>query len=579
MVTCLALVSANPPSRRHATLARAAVALLAVVLYAGTLGHGFVYDDDLVVRSHTIVREQRFLRAFTTPYHSDASQTVETGLYRPLPILSFALQYALHDGRPAAYHAANVALHAIVSLLVLELALALGVPLAAAAGAGMLFAAHPVHVEAVAGIAGRAELLSAGFYLAALIVYIRRSSAAGRMTTALLIFLALLCKETAVTFPAAACGYSLLFRREKMLASAAAVVAPIAAYLVLRQAVLGALLVPAASMTFVENPLVGLGLVSRLATAVAICGRYAVLLVAPVRLSPDWGFAQLTPVSSPFDTGFLPGLATLGAACALFAATYRRRRVIAYLLLLLAVSYSIVSNTVVLIGIGMAERLLYLPSAAFCIAVALAIAWGAGRFGARIALALAAVLLVAAGARTVAAAATWRDDFTLFSAAETAAPRSVKILGNLAVELIAQGRLDEAKTRLTRAAALAPDHVLTRINLAGVLLKTGDLDGAEAEVAAALRLEPDHPVGLAQLGAILRKRGALREAEDALRRAVAANPRFVGARLDLASLLIVRQAWDEAERELREVLAIEPASAAAQKGLAIVAERRAAAAR
>lgn len=588
MVTWRALVSEPRPLRRNVMAARAAVVLLAAILYAGTLGHGFVYDDEIVAQTQKIVRTHRYLEAFTTPYHQGADQRVATGLYRPLTILTFAIQHELHDGRPLAFHAANIVLHAIASLLVLELAMALAVPFAAATGAALLFTAHPVHVEAVAGIAGRAEVLSAVFYLSALLAYVRSRVLSGRLATAGLLFLSLLSKETAVTFPAAALAWELLIRRDaktsigaflkghrrELVAGGAAVVVPIAIYLIIRRAVLGALLVPLGSLTVVENPLAGLGLAARLATAAALCWRYVVLLVAPLRLSPDWGFAQFTPVASPLDPGFLLGVAALCAGAVLFAVTCRRNRAAAYALVLGAASYSIVSNTAVLIGIGMAERLLYLPSVAFCILVALAFPLAARRIGNRLAVIVAAVLLLAAGARTVAAAATWRNDFTLFSAAETAAPRSIKVLGNLAVEFTARGQLDEARARLLRAVALAPDHVVTRINLAGVLLKLSDLDGALAQVREALRLAPKHPVALAQLGAILRKRGALHDAEAALRLAVEADPSFLSARLDLAGLLIGREAWDEAEQQLKSVLALDAASEPAKRGLAIIAERR-----
>jgi len=572
-------------------VARAAVVAVAIGLYLGTLGHGFTFDDASVVQSQEIVRSHRFLDAFTTPYHTDAASSAGTGLYRPLTILSFAVQDALHHGRPMAFHAANVALHAVAALCVLELALALSLPLMAASGAALLFAAHPVHVEAVAGIAGRAELSSAVFYLAALLAYAKREDVAGRVGTAALLFLSLLCKETAVTFPAAAGAWELLVRRDagvpvsayvkarrrELVYGAVAVLVPIAAYLVIRHAVLGAMLVPASSITRIENPAIGLGLAGRLATAVAFAGKYAVLLVAPVRLSPDWGFAELAPVHSVLDPGFLLGAAALIAGTLLFAATYRRHREAAFCLLFGAAGYSLVSNTVIVIGIGVAERLIYLPSAAFCILAALGLQAIASRSGYRPAAGAAAVILVAFAARTVVGARAWRDDLTLFSTAEHAAPRSVKILGNLAVELIARGRWDEARRRLERAVALAPDHVLTQINLSGVLLQMGDLPAAESHDRTALALDPGQPVAWAQLGAIFEKRGQTQEAEGALRKAVDADPRFIAAHMDLARLLAGREAWDDAERELRRVLELDPRSAPARQGLAFVEERRAAA--
>ncbi len=588
MVTCVALDSPPRASGRTRLVVRAAIAVIAVTPYLATLGDGFVFDDDTVIQLQEVVREHRFVEAFTTPYHQGPGPAVATGLYRPLTILSFAAQHALHDGRPFAFHAANVFLHALVSSLVLELALALAMPLIPAAVAAALFAAHPVHAEAVAGITGRAELLCSLFYISALLAYIRLRSAGGRVLTGGLVLLALLSKETAVTFPAAAVAWQFLIQRGEgvpigafvkrngrdLATGAAAAVLPVTVYLLARRIVLGGLLVPAASVSLIENPLVGLPLPARLLSALAVLGRYVMLLVAPVRLSPDWGFAELEPVSSLADPMLLLGAAAaLGAGC-LFVVCLRGRRVVAWELAFGAATYSIVSNTVVTIGVGMAERLAYLPSTAFCLLLASCAAPLARRCGPKVTTLASGAVLIAALARTVAAAGTWRDDFTLFSAAERAAPRSVKVLGNLAVELMARGRLDEARARLERAAALAPDHVLTRINLSGVLLKAGDLAGAEEQIRDALRIEPRQPVALAQLGAILEKRGDRAGAEAALRSAVEIDPTFVLARLDLAGLLIAREAWDDAERELRDVLLRDPRSEAARRGLASIDAHR-----
>jgi tetratricopeptide (TPR) repeat protein len=509
-------------------LLAAIVAVVAIAIYANSLGNGFALDDATVVGENPLVRSHAFLSIFASPYHFGPNQTLPTGLYRPLTTLSFALDHAAGGDRPFGYHAVNVALHAAVSALVLLVAAALRLAPGAALAGALLFVVHPVHAEAVANVAGRAELLAAAFFLAALLVFARgrdrddRSRGSALAATAVLSFLAMLAKEHAITFVAAAAAFELLMRRDpgtplalfvrerkRELARTFAVLSlPVAAYLAIRHAVLGGLLLPSAAVTPIENPAVGLPLLERWATALAAAGRYARLLLYPARLSPDYGFAETAPVRTLSDPWLLTGLACAAALVLGLALAWRRRRLAAFALLLALLPFALVSNLPFTIGTIMAERLLYLPSVGLCLLAGAA--WPAitRRLGRRAATSLGAVLLLALAARTVVANTAWRDDFTLYSRALAAAPRSVRVLGNLAVELATRGRLDEARPLLERAVALAPDFPPNRINLAGVLLKQGELDAAEVEVRHVLDRDPSSAIGRLQLDAILAKRAA-----------------------------------------------------------------------
>uniref|UniRef100_A0A182NEY1 PMT_2 domain-containing protein n=1 Tax=Anopheles dirus TaxID=7168 RepID=A0A182NEY1_9DIPT len=140
------------------------------------------------------------------------------GSYRPLCVASFKLNYLLDGFKPFGYHLVNVLLHSLATGLVVKLARhILPVPGGRSAGpaiAGLLFAAHPIHTEAVAGVVGRADLTGCIFYLLALLAYIRhvrwRQWGDGRQwvalaATVLLAGAAILCKETAVTALVSGC--------------------------------------------------------------------------------------------------------------------------------------------------------------------------------------------------------------------------------------------------------------------------------------------------------------------------------------------------------------------------------------
>ncbi|MBZ5640764.1 MAG: tetratricopeptide repeat protein [Acidobacteriia bacterium] len=514
------------------TLSLAIVVAVAVSVYATSLPNGFVLDDSTVVEQNPLVTSHAFGRILAAPYHYGPRETVPTGLYRPLTTLSFAMEHAAAGLRPLLYHADNVALNAAVSVLVLLTGLALALPPGAALAGALLFAVHPAHSEAVANVSGRAELLAAAFFLLALLAFARGREPDGRVrllalvAAAALSLLAMLSKEHAVTFVGVAAAWEILVRRgpseslpvflrarrAELSRTLLVLLLPVAAYLVLRRAVLGGLLLPPASVTAIENPAAGLPPIARSLAALAAAGRYALVLVFPRVLSPDYGFAETAEVRSPLDPWLLLGLLAAAALAVGLLVAWRRSRAAAFLLLLAALPFAPVSNFPFAIGTIMAERLLYLPSVGLCLLAGAA--WPAlvRQLGRASALALAAVLLVGGSIRTVGANLAWHDEFSLWSRAYDAAPRSVKVLGNLAVELAMRGRLDEARQLLERAVLLAPDFAPNRINLAGVLLKLGNLDAAEAEVRHVLDREPGEPAALLQLGAIRSKRAGVRRA-------------------------------------------------------------------
>ena len=104
------------PSRHHPLL----IAALTLLLYAGTLNNAFVLDDHAAIRDNPIVHRAALSEIFTTDYwsgyHSDRS-----GLYRPLTILSYALQYRLGGDAPFGYHLLNILLHTTTGLLLYRL--------------------------------------------------------------------------------------------------------------------------------------------------------------------------------------------------------------------------------------------------------------------------------------------------------------------------------------------------------------------------------------------------------------------------------------------------------------------------
>ena len=115
---------------------------------------------------------------FTTQYFGGERGTGTA--YRPVLLLSYAVQWWIHGGEPAAFHAVNVLLHGAATLLLARLLLTLGIAPPAALASALLFAVHPIHVEAVTSIVGRGETQAAALVLGYLLLGLRFADRRGQ---------------------------------------------------------------------------------------------------------------------------------------------------------------------------------------------------------------------------------------------------------------------------------------------------------------------------------------------------------------------------------------------------------------
>lgn len=169
-----------PPRRNLLRWGWLLAGAIGLILYAPSIAYDFTLDDVPIVRDNSRIRDLGEPQAYLwTSYWSSPGQNKE---YRPITILSYALTYAVAELNPAAHHGVNVLLHALVCMALWWLiALMFGRPGLATLTA-CLFAMHPIHVEAVAGVVGRAELLSTLGFVGALVcaVHALRAGWSGR---------------------------------------------------------------------------------------------------------------------------------------------------------------------------------------------------------------------------------------------------------------------------------------------------------------------------------------------------------------------------------------------------------------
>lgn len=570
--------------------------LLGAACYLNTLSNGFVYDDVYIVVVNPRVTSpaswrEIWLSDWWRPFDALVEdQPFRDRLYRPLTLWTFRLNYAglgrdTPPTRPEelsawSFHLVNLVLHAAVCGLVWLLARRLTNDTTVAGVAGVLFAVHPVHVEAVAGIVGRAELLAALFLLLGLLALRPAASAPrwGRGLAAAAAFLAaLLSKEHAICYPAlAAVALYVSHRtsplgRRQWLMQLAWLVLPLLIYFPLRYVALEHQLLRSAPTNSLLNPLVDAAPAQRALGTLTVLGHYTRLLLLPARLSSDYGLAVIDPRTGGTAMTVL-GVATAGGLLLGLVGlrALRERRANpgppsaprppggtgALLIVMTLASYALISNTFLLIGVAVAERLLYWPSVPALILVAIGVVglWrrlsdGAGTPQARRLAILGGLVVAVLGVRTVVRNADWASNVALASRDVRAYPDSALLNKGYALALMwlaeeipdplrQAAMLREAEQHLTRALDIHPLYAGALALRARIRTHFRETGAARADAETALLLEPANASALYVLAQLHGDPAGRQARLDALEAAARERPDDRQAQLIWAEALL-----------------------------------------
>ncbi len=525
------------------TIRRAAlaVALAATLVYLPALANRYALDDSSIIENNPAAQSiagavRAFGQSYWPPEH-------EAGLWRPLVILSFAADYQVSGGSTVVLHATNIVLHAAVSAAVVAV-LAPYVSVAGALAGGLVFAVHPVHVEAVANLVGRAELLAALFLLLAVLASrsARARRAAGRssagaealMMTAVL--LGLLSKEHAVI------AVALIWLDETALAARPrlpardylALIALSAAWFLVRRAAEGGV-----GFTSIAPTFFGLDTAGRLSTMLPVVFVVVRLFVWPWDLSPDYHPEVVARLTAPTALGVAGGILLL--ACGLLAlALWRTRRAPALGLLIIGMAWLPTANLLFPTGIVLAERTLYFPSVGLALLAAALFDGAVSRgWGGRTAMLAAPGLLLALfAARTLTRIPDWRSTRALVVSALLAHPESYKVHQSAARVLVRLGRREAAQREYRLALELFDGDPYLSAEAAVNALELGDLAQARRLARRSEALDTRHAVSQQVLARLLLMQDSAAAALGHARRAVALAPRGAeAARMLIASWL------------------------------------------
>ncbi len=586
------------------------------VLYARTLFHEFVWDDRYLVVAPGSPANGPFAEVWTGVFPLGGGF-----YYRPLVLLTYWVENALFGVEPLASHAAQVVLYGLSVAAVFWLARALGdgeSPAGAAAravgpaAAAVLFATHPVHVETVAFISARADLLAGTLSVVAVAAALGATSHGGRSPAAwsalsgASFFAALLCKESALVTPVLSW---LALRTKAARETPSRKIAPLIAQAL---ALGGYLVVRALAADFIKVGDLPWGQPSRVLAAFA---RNVELLFAPIRLR----VYHRLPSGDEGVAAAVWGAIALGVVAVLAIRAWRRSPFLVCALLWIPVSLLPVSGILAIRGAPVAERFLLLPSVGVCLLAAAAVGGlrarrpSEGRLE-RIARILVLTVLVLLAGRAIHRQPVYGSDRTLYEQMIEEYPSLP--LGHLglgilhqesgrpdlavphlerAVELspavaplphqqgeahrwlglayLSLGRITEAIGPLETAADQRPDDAQLRVNLGSAYLQAGRLDDAERVLERALVLSPHLGEVEINLGMVLARRGEHEKALPHFQRGAELLPGQADAHYNLGNAFARLNRPRDAAAAYRRALELAPGHEGARHNLEVVLGR------
>ncbi len=517
----------------------AAVCLFAATLvtYFPVVDHEFLnYDDlQLIVHNPTLTRAPTVSNLLS---HFQARGPADDN-WLPLYWISLQLGFALHGPDAAGFLLTNVLIHAASAVLLSAALRRLSGARWRSAFVAAVFALHPLHVESVAWVAERKDVLAGFFWMLGLYAYARYAerpaSMARYLAVVLYLALGLLCKSTLVSFPVVLLlldvwpldrlrGATARVLLEKVPLLALAAIASVVT--IHSQGTIGGIAV---------REMIGLG--SRLANAIESYWHYLADALWPAGLAALYPHPYLLGPASSADaiTAGALGIALIGSTGLVLAASRKRPYLGVGWLWYLVTLVPMIG----LVQVGLqarADRYMYLPLQGLSIMLAWGVADLVPPARRKLISALAGAVLVALAVVTRLQLEHWRDSIALFARSVAVTERNFYAHERLGYELLELGRAEEARDHYLAAIAIAPRYGPLHYSLGLAHQRAGDRDAAIAACREALRLQPGLVRARGALGLLLLEAGRLAEASRQLRIATLAMPDAIEYREALAEV-------------------------------------------
>lgn len=453
----------------------AGLLIFTFLLYANTLGHGFVLDDPLSLALNTNVTAgiSGIGDIITGSYREN---NFGGQLYRPISLIQFAIEWQITPNSPFIHHFFNVVWYSLTIGLIF-LVVTNWFPnksILISIFTALLFAAHPIHTEVIANIKSRDEIMSLFFILVALLSwhqFIKNGKLMWQVIAVSLYFLALLSKESAITmFPIFGLLAWYIYAKDVKFSFAKGVIflIPVIVLLIIRQSLFGDMEVPKVDM--MDNPIVlADGFAQRLSTSMVILLKYFKLLVYPNPLSSDYSYRVIPMADFGNIAVWISLLIHLGAV--VFAVlNIKKRNFLSLSILGYLMAISLFSQIPIVIGTMFGERLVYLASFWSIVGFIFLLSqyfkdgeniWKANK----VLIAAMTVILFLFSVLTFNRSAAWVNNLTLFTTDAATYPQSVRLNNGAAEEVLKTVDLilDETERNQIFAQAEAFCHQIMKV--------------------------------------------------------------------------------------------------------------------
>lgn len=499
------------------------IIILGFAVYFNSLQGEFIWDDIGVVRDNLHIRSFSNLgKIFTQSIGAGAGD--ESHFYRPVVMATYMLNYYWGRLNVTGYHLGNILLHILTVLSFYWLVCLLFQNRPLAFFAAVIFVVHPVHTEAVAYIADRADIMAALFILLSFIFYIKYIGFQSKGKYVLMLFsfaAALFSKENSIIFPGLLLLYHYIFRKKVNFRAYISICVIAVIYLLLRLTLLKS--AAGAGTAWVST------IPARLPGFFAAVISYIRLLFFPFGLHMEYG-KKLFSVINP--------RVILGICAAVFLLFYAfrqkdKRQLVSFSLGWFFLTLLPVSNLYPL-AFFMSEHWLYLPSMGFCLIIAYLIISFYQRFGCKKAVVLFSLVLIGLFFYlTVNQNNYWSNTENFYKRTLKYAPDSARVYNNLGVVYYGYGKFKEADEHCKKAIELEGNFSNAYSNQGVIYKNMGKYEEAILAYKKAISLDPDYAQAYNNLGVVLRNLGRYQEAIEIYKQALEVDSNYANAYYNL----------------------------------------------
>ena len=542
--------------------------LFSLILNINTLFHDYALDDIVVLTENKFVKEgiQGIPKILNTDYiagYSSEANILAGARYRPLSLISFALEYQIFGANPMISHAINIILFTLLILLLyrfLNKHVLPGRDDSLAYFTILLFIAHPVHTEVIANVKSRDEILVFLLTVIAFILgfkYLKTKRVRFLIFSLTSYFLALLTKETAVTF-ILTLPLSIYFFNKSSISDSLRITFPyllvFAGYMLLRYVVVGFAAYPVNDVT--NSPYLYASTMKAFATKVYVVFKYISLCILPLHLSTEYGYNQI-PYVGIGSLKFIFSAIIIFLMILVGIKNLKKRSLVSFAILFFFATLSVGTNFLFDLGAPMAERILFQPSLAFCLLFALLIL-KLDDFSRLTATTLLFLTIILFSVKAIARNREWKNNETLFLSDVETSANSARINLYACEQYIIKANktddpnlrneyLDKAGEYAKRSLEIHNKFAYTYLRLGLVYFHKGNYTRAADEWMTAHKLEPKNPETIkwtSYLSDVLAGealanmyKGNIQEAINQYKKSIDLNPNNERAVLNLQKIL------------------------------------------